>query len=146
MKNRQWNGQALFFIFCRQPFGAGVWAQAKAHLGFVGHGLGHLTVIRTGGIQEFMPYAEFGWAAMHVITDDGQIIFKMSRSKKVARMEAFGGSTGKPSNIVFAIAKLRSELADESSITITKDTLLECLHLWCCTMVGFRLSWSNTRG
>ena len=65
-----------------------------------------------------MHYAEFGWAATYVITDAGQMVFKTSRSKNLARMEAFGGSMSK-TNIVFAIAKLRRELADESSITIS---------------------------
>ena len=68
-----------------------------------------------------MQYAEFRWAATYVITDAGQMVFKTSRSnrKKRATMEASGGSTGKNTNIVFAIAKLRSELADESSITLS---------------------------
>ena len=61
---------------------------------------------------------------MYVITDAGRMIFKVARSKKGARMEAFGGSTGKPSNIVFALARPRRELADESSITITEDNLV----------------------
>lgn len=70
-------------------------------------------------LEEVMQYAKFGWAATYVITDTGQMVFKTSRSKKVARMEAFGGSMNKPTNIVFALAKLRRELADESSITIS---------------------------
>ena len=56
---------------------------------------------------------------MYVITDAGLMVSKTSRSNKVARMQAFGGSAGKNTNIVFAIAKLRSELADESSITLS---------------------------
>ena len=70
-------------------------------------------------LEQVMQYAKFGWAATYVITDAGQMVFKTSRSKKVARMEAFGGSMSKPTNIVFAIAKLRRELADESSITLS---------------------------
>jgi hypothetical protein len=78
-------------------------------------------------LNEVMQYAKFQWVAVYVITDAGRMIVKTLTSGKagtVARMEAFGGSMDKPSNIVFAIAKLRSELADESSITITKDNLV----------------------
>ena len=69
-------------------------------------------------LEQVMQYAEFRWAAMYVITDAGQMVFMTSKSKKKARMQAFGGSMN-PTNIVFAIAKLRRELADESSITLS---------------------------
>jgi hypothetical protein len=86
-------------------------------------------LIRTGGdesskLEAVMQHAEFRWAAVYVITDTGQIIFKMAKRKKEACMEAFGGATDKPSNFVFTMSKLRSELADESSITITEDNLV----------------------
>ena len=68
-------------------------------------------------LEQVMQYAEFRWAAMYVITDAGHMVFMTSKSKKKARMQAFGGSMN-PTNIVFAIAKLRRELADESSITL----------------------------
>ena len=55
---------------------------------------------------------------MYVITDAGQLVFKTSKSRKKARMQAFGCSMN-PTNIVFAIAKLRRELADESRITLS---------------------------
>ena len=70
-------------------------------------------------LERVMQYAEFGWAATYVITDAGQMLFKKWKSKSRALMEAFGGGLKPRSNIVFAIAKLRSELADESSITLS---------------------------
>ena len=85
------------------------------------------TLVCTNGnvnskLEQVMQYAKFRWAATYVITDAGRMVFKTSKSKTKAHMEAFGGSMGKqPANIVFAIAKLRRELADESSITISND-------------------------
>ena len=72
-------------------------------------------------LEQVMQYAEFRWAATYVITDAGQMLFKKWRTKKRALMEAFGGGLKPRSNIVFAIAKLRRELADESSITTSDD-------------------------
>ena len=72
-------------------------------------------------LEQVMQYAEFRWAATYVITDAGKMVVKTSTSRKKARMEAFGGSMRKRTNIVFAVAKLRRELADESSIAISDD-------------------------
>ena len=69
-------------------------------------------------LEQVMQYAHIKWAATYVITDAGQMVFKVLKSKRKARMEAFGGSM-EAANIVFALAKLRRELADESSITIS---------------------------
>ena len=66
----------------------------------------------------------FKWAATYVITDAGQMVFK-TWGKKVVHVETFGGGMPKPSNIVFAIAKLRRELADESSITLTDQNCVK---------------------
>ena len=90
-------------------------------------------------LQQVMQYAMFGWAATYVITDAGKMVVKTSTRRKKAHMEAFGGSMSKPTNIVFAIAKLRRELADESSNRSLTIIVSECLHLSCCAMVWFRL-------
>ena len=85
-------------------------------------------------LEKVMQYAKFGWAATYVITDAGHMVFKTNtvsagrnRKAKVHRMEAFGGSMTPPANIVFALVKLRRELADESSITISNAN---CVGRW----------------
>jgi len=70
-------------------------------------------------LEQVMKYTAFAWAAMYIITDAGQMVFKVKKEKRQARMEAFGGGMPSGANIVFAIAKLRSELADESSIRLS---------------------------
>ena len=79
-------------------------------------------------LKQVMQYKRFQWACTYVITDEGQMVFKRClNGKKAARIAAFGGSTDKPTNIVFAMAKLRSELADESSITISN---VNCVRMY----------------
>ena len=70
-------------------------------------------------LEQVMQYAEFQWAAMYVITDAGQIVFMKSMGQDESPHASFqGGVSMNPTNILVAIAKLRRELADESSITL----------------------------
>ena len=84
-------------------------------------------------LRAVMQHAVFDRVVVYVITDSGQMITKVWRTRKTIYRHAFGQiawRTGRKSrhtpkmNIVRAIAKIRQELADEASITITTDNLV----------------------
>ena len=59
-------------------------------------------------------------------------IQELEHVAKIEKMEAFGGSL-KPANIVFAFTKVRRELADDSSITISD---VNCVRMSPLIVVG----------
>ena len=85
------------------------------------------SIVASGGdasntLKDVMGYAEFAWAAMYVITDTGNMLFKVAKFKRKAVMTGFGGSIkGNKCGIIFAMSKQRMELKDESSITLTAE-------------------------
>ena len=76
-------------------------------------------------LKAVMDIAMFSWCATYIVTDAEQLVVKLIKHKRKSTLQSFTASHDN-SSLVYFLAKLRSDLADASSITFSEANVLRC--------------------